>query len=230
MLFKNFDYMIIITIFGFVALVQFGFRMLLSLWIKLDQDKKGLGWESESDVGYVNSLAGIVLIFFPLYFTPYLTKKFGVKKTCMLVITAMIPIAITMPLYYFSSDVLLWILLAISIGLFISLTTVFTSVISIAVSNSVSTELVGRAMGICQGYVALFRSIANAGVGILFGLIVDWNFSYPFNVDFIFYLCAFILGVSIVLMKNYITPRIEKRQKEDEMIPEKSQPLLTKNK
>ena len=122
-LFKNQSYMIIITIFGLVAVVQFGFRMLLCQWFKLAQSKDGLGWD-ESNVGYVNSIAGIVLVFFPLFCTPYLTSVFGVRNTCKFVVICMIPITLIMPHFYHIKGVLLWVLLSLAIGFFISFTTV----------------------------------------------------------------------------------------------------------
>lgn len=222
-LFSNSNYMIVITIFGLVALVQFGFRMLLSQWFKLPTEKSGLGWNSEQNVGYVNSLAGIILIFFPLFCTPYLTKILGVKKTCQLVVCLMVPITIFVPFYsQITNEYILWMLLVLSIGFFISFTTVFTSVISIAATNTVSHELVGRAMGFCQSYVAIFRSIANGFMALLCGWIVDLELGFPLNVDILFFLCGLILITALLMMKYCMSQDVEKRKsskKESKMEP-----------
>lgn len=214
-LLTNKSYMIVITIFGFVALVQFGFRMLMSQWFKLSQAKHGLGWGSEESVGYVNSLAGVILIFFPLFCTPYLTKILGVKKTCELVISLMVPITILMPIVsHIQSEYLLWFFLALFIGFFISFTTVFTSVISIAATNTVSHELVGRAMGLLQSYVAIFRAIANGFMALLCGWVISLELPYPFNINGLFYLCGLVLIAAVYLMSRFMGPEVEKRKKE----------------
>jgi len=226
-LLKNPSYMLVVTVFGFVALVQFGFRMLLSQWFKLSQDKSGLGWESEQNVGYVNSLAGIILIFFPLFCTPYLTKIFGVKKTCQLVISLMVPITIILPFYsQVTNEIVLWVLLSLSIGFFISFTTVFTSVISIAATNTVSHELVGRAMGFCQSYVAMFRSLANAFMALLCGWVVSLDLNFPFTVDILFFACGFILVFAVIMMKYCMGEEVEKRKQNEG--DKKMEPLLDK--
>lgn len=225
-LFSNKSYMIVITIFGFVALVQFGFRMLLSQWFKLPVEKSGLGWKSEQNVGYVNSLAGIILIFFPLFCTPYLTRILGVSKTCKLVVSLMVPITLFVPFYSkITNEIVLWTLLTLSIGFFISFTTVFTSVISIAATNTVSHELVGRAMGFCQSYVAVFRSIANGFMALLCGWIVDLELGFPFNVDILFFLCGLILIVAVLMMKYCMGQDVEKRKTHKET---KMEPLIDK--
>lgn len=220
--------MLVITIFGFVALVQFGFRMLLSQWFKLSTEKSGLGWDSEQSVGYVSSFAGIILIFFPLFCTPYLTTVFGVKKTCQIVVSLMVPITILLPFYSrATSEILLWVLLTLSIGFFISFTTVFTSVISIAATNTVSHELVGRAMGFCQSYVAVFRSLANAFMALLCGWIVGLDFGFPFNVDILFFMCGVILIIALIMMKYCMGEEVEKRKSNKN--EKKMEPLLDKN-
>ena len=225
----NRSYLLTLLIFGLVALVQFSFRMLLSLWIKLPLDHQGLGWDKEKNVGYVNSLGGIILIFFPLFFTPYLTATFGIKQTCMIVILSMIPITLIMPQLYLLQGPLLWISLSTCIGFFISFTTVFTSVISIAVTNSVSHDLVGRAMGICQSFVALFRSLGNA-TGVLFGFNINWNIGYPFDTHFVFYLCGFCLMSSYLILKYSLGQEIEKRKIENkDNTKEIEVPLIEKN-
>jgi MFS family permease len=215
--------MMVITVFGFVALVQFGFRMLMSQWFKLSELKNGLGWKSEEQVGYVNSMAGVVLIFFPLFCTPYLTRVLGVKKTCQLVVSLMVPITLFMPIVsHCKVEALLWVMLSCFIGFFISFTTVFTSVISIAATNTVSHELVGRAMGFCQSWVAIFRAIANGFMGLLCGWVISLDMPYPFNINGLFYLCGLFLILAVYLMSKFMGPEVEKRKKEkpsNEMAP-----------
>ena len=211
-LLKNCDYLLALLIFGLVAFVQFGFRMVMALWIKLSPNSQGLGWTSEADVGYVNSMGGVILIFFPLFGTPYLTKAFGIRQTCMIVILLMVPITLIMPQLWVTHGVLLWTLLAFQIGCFISFTTVFTSVISIAITNSVSSDLVGRAMGLCQSFVALFRALANFVIGYLFGISISWDLAYPLDTHFLFYLCGGILGIAYCMTKYGFDKGIEQRK------------------
>ena len=207
-------YLLTITIFGMVGFVQFGFRIIMALWIKLPEDQSGLGWATEENVGYVNAMAGIVLIFFPLYFTPYLNTTYGVKKTCIMVVAAMFPIVILVPEFRHLHGVGLWFCLSVSIGFFISFTTVFTSTISIAITNSVSQDLVGRAMGISQSYVALFRALANACAGWLLGVVLDWDFPFPADVHLVFYIAAILLLMAVVMMNFGMGAEIEKRKVE----------------
>lgn len=207
-----------------MAVVQLSYRLLISLWVKASRDIGGLGWQIEEYPGYMNSGSGVFIALFPFFLTPYLSKKYGVKKSCLLNISFMIPVVFLVSWCYLLYGVPMWICLILLNGLSNALSTVFISFISIAVSNSVSPNITGAALGICQSVTALCRSIATGTTGVLYGSNQGWGVPFPLDSHFMFILIDMILIVNFIFILTQMKPELEKRKITDEEIS-----LINKN-
>jgi MFS family permease len=221
----NKNYLICLVAFALTATVQFGQRILIALWIKTDRSDLGLGWETESNGGYMNSLSGLFIAGMPLVLSPYLSRTLGVKKTCMAILAGIIPAVISISWGYKLYGAPLWIFIVCMNGITISFMSIFISFISIAVSNSVPSNIAGAAMGICQSVGALGRTIANVGTATILVWSIESGLSFPFDTHFTFFLFGFLILLNIIGIKLFINDSVEKRKtKEIEM------PLIEKNK
>lgn len=191
----------------------------MALWVKTDTNHSGLGWETEEKTGFMNSLSGIIVTFFPLIFTPLLSNSLGVIKSLILLLSAMIPITIGISCTSELDGVPLWILLVILNGLNIGITTVLVGFISIAASNSVPSNVTGAAMGIAQSITALFRAFATTGTAWLYGESSKWTIGFPFDTHFAFICVGLVCLVDIIAIKFYLDPAVEKRKQSDKEIP-----------
>ncbi|OMJ76315.1 hypothetical protein SteCoe_24341 [Stentor coeruleus] len=218
-LFTNKNYLTSLFIFGFIAIVQFAYRILMTLWVKTDRNHSGLGWETEEKVGFMNSLSGIIVTIFPLIFTPILSNSLGVIKSLILLLCSMIPIVIGISWTSELDGIPLWGLLVILNGLSIGITTVLVGFISIAVSNSVPSNITGAAMGFAQSSTALFRAFATTSTAWLYGASRQWTFGFPFDVHFAFMCIALACLIDIATIKFALDPAVEKRKQSDKEIP-----------
>jgi MFS family permease len=221
---KNKNYIISVSIFCMIAVVQFSYRLLMSLWVKASRDIGGLGWQIEEYPGYMNSGSGVFIALFPFFLTPYLSHKYGVKKSCLITIFFMIPVVFLISWCYLLYGIPMWICLILLNGLSNALSTVFINFISIAVSNSVSPNITGAALGICQSVTALCRSVATGTTGVLYGSNQGWGLSFPLDSHFMFILIDIILIINFIFILTNMKPELEKRKITDEEIP-----LINKN-
>ena len=208
----NTNYIKVIIVFCFVALVQIGYRLIFSLWLKADHEHQGIGWDSVTYPGYLTAGSGVIVALFPLLFTPYLSKTFGIRKSCLILIGIWIPLLIAIPWTYKLSGVSLWAMLIFMNGLCIAVGSVIISFISMAVSNSVESDIVGTAMGISQGSSAIARFISSSGSPSLFGWSLEWDLFYPFNSQFTFIVLVLIVCVTWVVIYKFFDDSLEKRK------------------
>lgn len=176
----------------------------------------------------MNAASGVIVAVFPILFTPFLSRKYGIRKTCILVDAAFIPLVLCVSWVYKLVDlswdynlnsVLLWILLITLNGFCVTCTTLFVSFISIAVNNSVDSNIVGFAVGISQSFVALSRGTGTFGVAFIFGSSLNWNLFFPFDSHFIFILFAIIALINISMITYLLEDTVEKRKKRPQEIP-----------
>ena len=201
-----------VSIFFLIAVVQVGYRLAFSLWLKADSEHQGIGWESVTYPGYLTAGSGVIVALFPLILTPYLSKNLGIRKTCLLLIAIWIPLLIAIPWTYKLSGVSLWAMLIFMNGLCIAVGSVIISFISMAVSNSVESDIVGTAMGISQGSSAIARSISSSGSASLFGWSLGWDLFYPFNSQFAFIAFVLILCITWAVIFKFFDGSLEKRK------------------
>ena len=202
-----------------LAFVQFGYRILIALWVKVDNAHEGLGWSDITYPGYMNGASGVIVTIFPLLCTPLLSTKLGVCKSCLVLTPAMIPIVLAVSWTYALDGIGLWVILILLNGSCVAFSTVGVSFISIAISNSVSADIVGAAMGASQSIIAIARAVSSAGCAALFGWSLGWDLYSPFNSHFTFLVLAFILIINFGLILTYFDKSLENRQKKAEEIP-----------
>ena len=213
-LLSNKNYLISVGIFCVLALVQFGYRILMALFLKLDPSMQGIGWDSERKPGAMNGLSGFIIMLFPLYFSSTLSEKLGIKKTLLALTVTMIPTIFTISwTYLINNNYATFSVLVLLNGICLTSSTVFVSFISIAISNSVSSNLAGSAMGISQAVVALMRALSTVSTAWLFSWSIDsaLNF-FPFDIHFCFFMLIFILIVDFILIKFTLDETVEKRK------------------
>lgn len=218
-LFSNRNFIITLSVFSALALVQFSYRILIALWVKVGYDEKGLGWETEENPGFMNGASGVFVTLLPLFCTPMLSSKFGIKKTCILLACGMIPVIFAISWSYLLTGAAQWIYVIFMNGCCVAFSTVFVSFISMGISNSVSSKVVGAAMGIAQSTVSLMRAIGSAGGALIFGWSLGWNLNFPLNSQFIFVLLDVVLVCTGVVVWRLLDGSIEKRAKTTEEIP-----------
>ena len=224
-LLHNKNYAKSILIFFLLALVQVGYRLTFALWVKVDYEHQGLGWSSVTYPGYLSAGSGLIVASFPLLFTPILSKTFGIRKTCLILLGGLVPVLSIIPWTYKLSGVSLWIILIFLNGMCTTASSVSISFISMAISNSVGSDIVGTAMGISQSASAMARCISSAGAASLFGWSLGWNLFYPFNSQFTFIILVLILGLAMIIIFKFFDSSVEKRKAN-----EIEDPLLIKEK
>ena len=218
-LLRNKNYLLSVGFFFMLALVQFGYRILIALWVKVDTDHEGLGWSDITYSGYMNGASGVIVTLFPLLCTPLLSTKLGIRKTCLVLTAAMIPIILAVPWTYELDGIALWVILILLNGFCVAFSTVFISFISMAISNSVSADIVGAAMGTSQSIIAIARAVSSAGFAALFGWSLGWDLYSLFISHFRFIVLALILIINFGLILTHFDKSLEKRQKKAEEIP-----------
>lgn len=212
-------------IFVLIAVVQFSYRALITLWLRLDAKAGGIGWDSEVNPGIMNSLSGFIVMFAPLLLTDTLQQKFGLRKACSFVALALILPLMLVSLASALDGIAMWAYLVFMNGSAVALTTIMVSVVSIAVSNSVLHSVAGTAIGITQAVVAFSRAIGNGGTAFLFGLLQNEGFDFPFDFHLLFVVNVLVLVAVVALFWAGLDERIEKRKKAEVNV---EMPLLSK--
>jgi hypothetical protein len=166
----------------------------------------------------MNATSGIISVALPLMITDTLKRKFGIKTSCILLsIWVIFPntlISYTGQIGGFFE----YPLLVICNGLCIALFTIYLSIISIAVTNSVETNAPGTAIGFFQAVVSFSRVTATSGTAFLFSSLQNSDFDLPTREHFIFHLSNFYLILIVFLIICFLSKRIEKRVKMQEVI------------
>ena len=219
---KNKDYLSSSLILFLSIFIQYCFRTLISLWLRLEPSRGGMGWKTAEETGKMNALSGIISMSFPLLVTDFLKQKYGVRKTCIL-----LSLWVILPnsLISYSKDFhkAYYIVLVLCNGFCIAFFTVYLSIISIAVSNCVDNKVAGTAIGFSQAVVAFARAAATSGTAFIFGFLQEGGFNLPSGHHFLFHLSDFYLVLIIFLIIYVLDKRVEKRE-----VAENEESLLDK--
>lgn len=215
----NYNYLISLVVFMLIVVVQFGYRISMALWVKVDSADEGLGWTTEDKAGYMNSASGVLVTAYHLGLVPVFAKKFGIIKSCILFIIQLLPVVILISFTYMLDTISMWTLLIIFNALSIVGSTAFISFISMAVANSVDPAIVGAVMGVTQSVIAFIRGVTIASFGALFGWSQTWGMYFPFDVHFSFLMVGVVLLLNWLVIKLWLDPSVEKRfvQKPEEI-------------
>ena len=174
----NKKYLVCVLVFAIHAFTQFSYRALMPLWVKLEEQQGGLGWEREKDVGLMNSLSGFIVVVLPLALTSKLAKKFGVYKSLILIEIVLSPLMV-LPLVAGSFDgLLLWTVIVVTNGLNICFSIIFISFVSIAISNCVDLSVIGLGIGFAQTIVSVLRSVSAFVSAAGFGWVLTWDLDF----------------------------------------------------
>lgn len=220
-LIKNKNYLLGLTIFILVGVIQFGYRIIMACWVKVPVNEGGLGFENEMLVGLMNSISGIIVTGFHFFAVPLMSKKFGVIKSGILIALSMIPtifiISFCNSFIGLWDDVLFWVVIVVCNGFSIALSTACISFISIAISNSVDIEILGLATGITQSIIACVRGVSIAGFGIVFAAAQKWDIGFPFDLHFPFFFLLVILVIIYLMMQFCLSKEVETRKKKKDV-------------
>lgn len=192
---------------------QYTFRTLISLWVKLDESKCGMGWNDPTNPGRMNMTSGVISMILPLVLTNVLKQKFGIRTTCMLLCVWIIVPNSTISYTLKLPDELEWTLLVAFNGLTIAFFTIFLSIVSIAVSNAVDSSVAGTAIGVSQSVVAGSRALSTAGTALLFGYLQRFDLEFPFDSHFLFLLNDGILCITMIAAWLLLGRSVENRIK-----------------
>ena len=221
---SNRDYLISVVAFGIITFAGFGYKIVMILWVKLDKDRGGLGWDSELNGAYVSAATGVIVILFSFFAAPRFSKSLGIKKTLALLVSGMIPVLLVISWTYLLNGAMLWVSLIIFHSMQCAFTSMFGSFISVAIANSVTSDITGAAVGFSQSTASLTRAIASLAGAWIFGWSLGWDLFFPFDSHFAFIFIAAVIVVDLVIILQYFNPSIEKRVMKNEEVP-----LLEKN-
>lgn len=206
------EYLGSILVLFLCIFVQYEFRTLISLWLKLDETKGGMGWNDSEKPGMMNMTSGFISMLLPLLFTNTLKQKMGIRMACLfLSVLIMIPNTFA-PFTVHLPEEVLWASLVICNGLFIALCTIFLSIISIALSNAVNSDMAGIAIGMSQSVVSGSRALSTSGTALLFGYMQEFTFPFPFDSHFLFLLNNVFCSFTILSILYLLNPRVERRR------------------
>ena len=123
------EYLGSILVLFLCIFVQYEFRTLISLWLKLDKSKGGMGWDITQKPGLMSMTSGFISMILPLLLTNTLKQKLGIRMACLLlscliiIPNTLVPFSVNLP------KGAVWACLVICQGLFIALCTIFLSII-----------------------------------------------------------------------------------------------------
>lgn len=192
--------------------VQYSYRTLVALWIRLDYSKGGVGWDSVMKTGMLNCSSGVICMVLPLVLTDTFKNRFGIKKSCILLsVLIMIPNSFV-ALARMIEGVWVWTLLIFCNGFCVAICTIYLSIISIAVTNSVHESVAGAAIGLSQSIVSVSRALSSSGTAVLFGFLKENQQSYQVDVSLLFYINDLICLLTIGTVYLFIGHKSEKRK------------------
>lgn len=215
---SNQGFIIITIVYLLHAFVQFSYRTLISLWVKSDTSSGGIGWKTETNLGVVGALSGIIVALVPLILTNKFSKRFSKRNSIIILEFLHIPFLIIVSCSNLLNGVSLWIVLILCHGFIYAFITMATSFISICVTNSVPETVVGRALGITQAIASFSRSISAIFTANIFGVLVEEGYSFPLDSHLLFIINCFVLLVNAWVVKSLLSNSIDLRYQEAEKL------------
>ncbi|CAG9312749.1 unnamed protein product [Blepharisma stoltei] len=220
-LLKNSNFLVITSIYAISGLSFLSFQEVFPLWCRALMKNGGLGWESEGDIGIIQSLGGGFVIIFQLFLVWKIVNKLGILMVLRLFWGICVLDFICIPNTYKLQDEMLWIVLVPLYVIFAIIQTSALTVMTIGINNSVELSVIGIANGIAQSAVSFSRFIGPLLAGCIFGWSLNNELGYPFNSHLIFNLIS-LLGLLCIFLSIFLDESINKRQKSPEHLLEKA--------
>lgn len=212
-LFSNKDYLYTICIFGILALMQFGFRLLFTLICKSDESLGGMGISSEDKVSLIQGFAGIFVLVLPPLLTPVINMKIGLINSIAWICALLGPMYMVVYICRVLSGMWKYAALTIFYGVTNSGIAIFMFYISICVSNTVTSDILGAANGLSQAFVGMNRFISSNTFGIIYGWSVTSGLSYPLiDASFPYLLIVILSIIDLVLILVTLDSSVERKK------------------
>ncbi|CAG9335057.1 unnamed protein product [Blepharisma stoltei] len=221
---KNSKFLLCAAIHSIGALIFSSFNEVFTFWCRALKINGGLEWNSEADIGIVQSFGGASIILFQTFIVPSALNYFGILQWIKVAWVILIIDFLMLPNIHVFGGWSLWIAIIVLYIFFASTqASVFTSV-TLGVNHSVDYNYLGAANGIAQSSVSLCRFIGPALAGTIFGWSLNSGLGYPLNSHFIFIIFA-IFGLVCIIFAYGLDESINRRKTESDSMS----PLLNKD-
>lgn len=175
------------------------FLQIFPLWLLASERVGGLGFMS-NQIGIINSVSGIYVIFFQLFLNPIISKALGLLGVFRVGIFVMAICSVLIPqtsAWFSAQSWVIWIPLVLVVLVRASATQLAFTASMRLVNNSARPDSKGLINGFAQSFASLLRSVGPFIGTSVFAWSLTNGLTWPLDHRFVFYIVA---GMTVVVM------------------------------